>query len=80
MEALRKEVVASVELVDVKASEDELAVIEAALTYLLLTHRDGLSQKLGAEPDEVEGIRDDLRRILGSKKESEPTMEFAEKS
>ena len=80
MEALRKEVVASVELVDVRASEDELAVIEAALSYLLLALRKGLSQKLCAEPDEVEGIRDDLRRILSSEKEPEPTVEFAEKS
>lgn len=80
MEALRKEIVASVELVDVRASEDELAVIEAALSYLLLALRKSFSQKLGAEPDEVEGIRDDLRRILGGEKEPEPTMEFAEKS
>lgn len=80
MKALRKEIVASVELVEVEASEDELAVLEAALSYFLDTFSKEVNRRLGAERDEVEGIRDDLRAILGKEKEPEPLAEMAEKS
>jgi hypothetical protein len=80
MRALRKEVVASVELVEVMASEDELAVLEAALSYFLDMCGKEINRKLGAKRDEVEGIRDDLREILNMAKEPEPLAEMAEKS
>jgi hypothetical protein len=80
MKALRKEVVASVELFELRASEDELAVLEAALSYFLDTFSKEINRRLGAERDEVEGIRDDLREILNTEKETEPFAEMAEKS
>lgn len=80
MEALRKEVVASVRLVELRASEDELAVLEAALSCFLDTFSKELGRRLGAKRDEVEGLRDDLREILGAEKSPEPLAEMAEKS
>ena len=79
MEALRREVIASVELVEVRISEDELAVLEAALSYFLEFGKE-INRRLGARRDEVEGIRDDLREILSLEKESEPLAEMAKKS
>jgi uncharacterized small protein (DUF1192 family) len=65
MEAITKETVASVAIVEARVSEDELAVYEAALNYALDTL--GLAEiesRLGASVDEIEGMRDDLRTIL----------------
>jgi len=65
MEAITKETVASVAIVEARVSEDELAVYEAALNYALDTL--GLAEiesRFGASVDEIEGMRDDLRTIL----------------
>jgi hypothetical protein len=65
MEAINKEKVASVALVQAKVSEDELAVYEAALKYALETLDEAeVERRLGASVDEVEGMRNDLREIL----------------
>jgi hypothetical protein len=65
MEAINRETVASVGLVEVKVSEDELAVYEAALSYALDTlDKSGIERRFGASVDETEGIRDDLREVL----------------
>jgi hypothetical protein len=81
MKALRKEVVASVGLVETKISQDELALLEAALSYVLDTLGDAeIERRLGATRDEVEGIRDDLRGALRAQDEAEPIAEMSEKS
>jgi uncharacterized small protein (DUF1192 family) len=81
MKAERKEVVASVGLVGTKISQDELAVLEPALSYILDTLGDSeIEQRFGATRDEVEGIRDDLREALSAQGEAEPVAEMSEKS
>ena len=65
MEAISKEKIASVAIVEARVSEDELAVYEAAINYAL----DSLSgaeieRRFGASADELEGMRDDLRAVL----------------
>ena len=65
MEAISKEKVASVSLVEAKISEDELIAYEAALSYALETLDNAeLEQRFGATADEIEGMRDDLREVL----------------
>jgi hypothetical protein len=65
MEVNSKERIASVELFHVTASEDELAVYEAALSQLLATlDETEIEQRLGATREEVEALRDDLRQAL----------------
>ncbi len=65
MEAINKETIASVALVQAKISEDELAVYEAALSYALDTLDESeIEHRFGASVDEVEGMRDDLREVL----------------
>ncbi len=65
MEAISKEKVASVALVQAKVSEDELAAYEAALSYALDTLDESeIERRFGATVDEVEGMRDDLREVL----------------
>lgn len=65
MEAISKEKVASVALVQAKVSEDELAVYEAALSYALDSLDESeIERRFGASVDEIEGMRDDLREIL----------------
>jgi hypothetical protein len=65
MEAINKEKVASVALVQTRVSEDELAVYEAALTYALDTLDEAeIERRFGASVDEIEGMRDDLREVL----------------
>lgn len=65
MEAISKENVASVALVETKVSEDELAVYEAALSYALDTLDESeIEHRFGASVDEIEGMRDDLREVL----------------
>ena len=79
MKTLRKEVVASVGLLEVRISEDELAVCESALNYVLDNLTDvELEHRLGATRDEVEGILDDLRETLSAQQET--LAEMAEKS
>ena len=79
MKTLRKEVVASVGLVEVMISEDELAVCESALNYALDNLTDAeVERRLGATRDEVEGILDDLRETLSAQRET--LAEMAEKS
>ncbi len=81
MKPLRKEVMASVVLMDVRVSEDELVVFESALSYALDRLGDAeLERQLGATRDEVEGIRDDLREALGAGEDAEPLVELTEKS
>jgi hypothetical protein len=65
MEAISKEKIASVALVQTKVSEDELTVYEAALSYALDTLDESeIERRFGASVDEVEGMRDDLREVL----------------
>ena len=81
MKTLRKEVVASVGLVEIRVSEDELAVLESAFNYALDNLVDAdVERLLGATRDEVEGIRDELREAPGVRNEPEPLAEMAEKS
>jgi hypothetical protein len=81
MKTLRKDFVASVGLVEVRISEDELAVFESALNYALDNLGDAdVERLLGATRDEAEGILDDLREISGSQSEAAPLAEMAEKS
>ncbi len=81
MEALRKETVASVELVEARISEDELAVYESALNYVLDKLEDvEIKRLLGATRNEVEGIRDDLHEVLHVQDKTELLVEMSEKS
>ncbi len=81
MKTLRKEVVASVSLVDARISEDELAVCELALSYALDRLGDAeIEHQFGATRDEVEGIRDDLREALSVCEVAESLVEMTEKS
>jgi hypothetical protein len=62
MEVINKSNVASVEISDIRVSEDELGVYQAAISYLLDTlSSDELVNRFGATRDELEGMRDDLR-------------------
>ena len=65
MEVINKDKVASVELITVRVSEDELAVYEAALSYALeALGAAEVERRFGALVDEIEGVRDDLREAL----------------
>ena len=65
MEAITKEKVAAVAIVEARVSEDELAVYEAALNYALDTLDEAeIESRFGASIDEIEGMRDDLRAVL----------------
>ena len=65
MDVVNKSVIASVEILEVKLSEDEIGVYEAALGYLLDTlSSEELESRFGATRDELEAMRDDLRRAL----------------
>jgi hypothetical protein len=71
MEAISKEKAASVVLIKAKISEDEMTVYEAALSYALDSLDDvEIEQRFGASVDEIEGMRDDLRAILDSYRET----------
>ncbi|HYG79591.1 MAG TPA: hypothetical protein VD861_04345 [Pyrinomonadaceae bacterium] len=65
MEAISKEKVASVAIVEARVSEDGLAVYEAAINYAL-DSLDGaeIERRFGASVDELEGMRADLRAVL----------------
>ncbi len=76
MEAISKESVASVRLIEVRVSEDELAAYEAALSYALDTMDEAeIELHFGASVDELEGMRDDLRDILEQQGEAEESSE-----
>lgn len=62
---LSERAVVSVRLLTLEISEDELAVYEAALNYLLDHASDTeIDQVAGAYPDEVAAIRDDLHQLI----------------
>jgi hypothetical protein len=76
MEAINKETVASVALVQAKVSEDELAAYEAALSYALDTLDESeIERRFGASVDEIEGMRDDLREVLAQHGETARKLE-----
>lgn len=73
MEVINRNRVASVELTDIKISEDEMAVYEAALNHLLETMGTAeIENRFGASRGEIEGMRDDLRRALIEWRASSP--------
>jgi hypothetical protein len=81
MKVLSKDAVASVRLVEARISEDEIGVLESALSYVLDALGDAeIERRLGATRDELEGIRDDLREALSAQGEAEPVAEMSEKS
>ena len=68
-------------LIEARVSQDELAVLESALSYVLDALGDAeIERRLGATRDEVEGIRDDLREALSAQGEAEPIAEMSGKS
>ncbi len=70
MEVISTENVASVELAEIKISEDELAVYEAALSYALAAlSASEIERCFGASRDEIEGMRDDLRQAIPQHRE-----------
>lgn len=71
--------VVSVRLLTLEISEDELAVYEAALSYLL-DHADNkmIDQVVGAYPDEVAAMRDDLTHLLAEELVAPPAEQFAQ--
>lgn len=65
MEIINSKTIASVEVATIKATVDELAVLEAILSHALQTlNTDELEQRFGATQDEIEAMRDDLRAYL----------------
>jgi hypothetical protein len=65
MEAINKEKIASVALVEARVSEDELAAYEVALSYALdALDEVEIERRFGASVEEIEGMRDDLRAVL----------------
>ncbi len=65
MEVIGTEKAASVVLMQVSLSEDEMGVYEAALSYALERLDDRtIAHRFGASRDEIEGMRDDLRDCL----------------
>ena len=81
MEVLSKERIAAVALVDVRVSEDELGVYEAALGYVLDSlDVEEIERRFGASIEEIEGMRDDLRDTLANHTiHDEPLLAQAEK-
>lgn len=65
MEVISKERVASVELAEIKVSEDEIAVYEASLSYVLNSlSTSEIERRFGATLDEIVGMHDDLRQVI----------------
>lgn len=61
---------------EAKLSEDELAIFEAALSYVLrVLSEDEIERRFGASVDEIEGVRDDLRAISDKYGETAATPE-----
>jgi hypothetical protein len=72
MKVLDKERIAAVTLIDARLSEDEIAVYEAALGYVLDSlGAEEIERRFGASTDEIEGMRDDLRDALAAKDEAD---------
>jgi hypothetical protein len=70
METIFKERIASVTLVTSTLSEDELAMCEAAISYVLSSlNDDDIDERFGASRDELEGTRDDPREALAGLRE-----------
>jgi hypothetical protein len=60
-----QQMIASVNLLNVEVSEDELGVLAASLNYILDQCDDStLDELFGADRDEVEGIKEDLELLL----------------
>jgi len=56
---------------DARLSEDEIALCEAALGYVLDSlDAEQIERRFGASVDEIEGIRDDLRDVLAGRSET----------
>lgn len=73
MEMIGKNLVASVELAEVRVSIDEIATYESALSYLLETLPENeIEKRLGASRAELEGMRDDLRQAISALQTSTP--------
>ena len=65
MEIIKHTEIVSVNLFDIRVSEDEIDVYEAALSYLLKTLPESqILELLGCTKDELEGMRDDLYNLL----------------
>ena len=71
MEVMNKERIAAVTVIDATVSEDEIALYEAALGYVLDSlDAEAIEVRFGASTDEIEGMRDDLRDALAAKDET----------
>ncbi len=76
MQLINKETIASVELAEIKVSEDELGVYEAALSYALCALSAAeINERFGASVDELEGMRDDLREALAREQQRKPSVQ-----
>ncbi|MBI3949574.1 MAG: hypothetical protein HY314_03870 [Acidobacteria bacterium] len=65
MELVKKEKIASVLLLEVTVSEDELMLYQAALSHILKTlDAAELENLFGATKEEIEGMHDDIEEIL----------------
>ena len=65
MEIIKHTEIASVNVFDIRVSEDEIDVYEAALSYLLKTLQESqIRELLGCTTDELERIRRDLHHLL----------------
>jgi hypothetical protein len=65
MKILKTKSIASVELVEVELSLDELQVFEAALNYAAKNLDEKETERIfGASKDELEGISEDIEKAL----------------
>ena len=65
MELKRKENVASVDLFEVRMSEDELSALQGALDYMMaLATEDECVTRSGATREELADIKKDIRSLL----------------
>ena len=71
--------IASVRLLTLEVSEDELHVFVACLDYMLDHFDDEMLDHIcGAYRDEIEGIRDDLIRLLDISETGSPNTEITQ--
>ena len=67
MEIIKHTEITSVNLFDIRVSEDEIDVYEAALSYFLKTIPESqIIELLGCTTDELEEMRDDLYDLLNT--------------
>ena len=72
METIKTDLVASINFVEVRISEDELAVYETALKFALENLSDHeIERRFGATRDELEGICEDVSGTLTKCKEKD---------